>query len=69
MDMSYQRQAFNELEDNKKKSLFANAKFKDELALLGVGISNLGVRLAKEKTDFNRTTIEIQRLSQKVNSI
>jgi len=36
MDMAYQRQAFNELEDHKKKALFANAKLKDELALLGM---------------------------------
>lgn len=69
MDNNYQRQAFEELEDSKKSSLFANTKFKDELSLLGAGIANLGLRLGREKTDFKRTFQDIQRLRQKAKNL
>lgn len=48
MDMAFQNKAFLELDDNRKQAMFANTKLKDELGLLSVGLSALGVRYEKD---------------------
>lgn len=48
MDMAFQNQAFLELDDSRKQAMFANTKLKDELGLLSVGLSALGVRYEKD---------------------
>ena len=44
MDVLYQKDAFTNLTDQHKSSMFQNAKLKDEVALQGVGLNNLGRR-------------------------
>jgi hypothetical protein len=49
MDQSFQKEAFCALNDNQKKELLNNARLKDELALQGIGLSNLLVRLHRSQ--------------------
>lgn len=48
MDLSFQNEAFLKLDDNRKQAMLANSKLKDELGLLSVGLSALGVRYERD---------------------
>lgn len=66
MDISYQKDAFAALSERHKKAMFQNAKLKDEVALQGVGLNNLGSRLAKQNQQFDICTKELKALNKKV---
>ncbi|KAJ1422452.1 hypothetical protein B484DRAFT_399075 [Ochromonadaceae sp. CCMP2298] len=65
MDISYQKEAFAALSEVHKKSMFQNAKLKDEVALQGVGLNNLGTRLAKQNQKYTLTRSELHSLHVK----
>lgn len=46
--------------------MFQNAKLKDEVAVQGIGISNLNTRLAKQKILYENTALELDKLHRKV---
>jgi uncharacterized coiled-coil protein SlyX len=66
MDISYQKDAFAALSDRHKKAMFQNAKLKDEVALQGVGLNNLGSRLAKQTQQHDVCTKELKMLNKRV---
>ena len=66
MDISYQKEAFSALSDAHKKAMFQNAKLKDEVALQGVGLNNLGSRLGKQVKAYEVCKDELQQLNTKV---
>jgi hypothetical protein len=66
LDISFQKDAFSALHDKQKRAMFQNAKLKDEVAIQGIGISNLNTRLAKQKILFDNTTLELNKLNRKV---
>lgn len=68
MDLHFQRQAFEAMEDEKKLAMLANSKLKDELALQSVGISNLGVRCGRDKQHFRDIKNKMKSLGQQVNT-
>jgi hypothetical protein len=69
MDISYQKDAFAALSDRHKKAMFQNAKLKDEVALQGVGLNNLGSRLAKQTQQFDMCSSELKSLNKRVCNI
>lgn len=66
MDLSYQKEAFAALLESQKKAMFENAKLKDEVALQGVGIANLGARLTKQRIEYDACLEELKALYRKV---
>lgn len=66
MDISYQKDAFAALSDRHKKAMFQNAKLKDEVALQGVGLNNLGSRLAKQNQQHDVCVKELKSLHKRV---
>mmetsp|Transcript_11175 Transcript_11175/g.18305 ORF Transcript_11175/g.18305 Transcript_11175/m.18305 type:complete len:1128 (+) Transcript_11175:120-3503(+) len=65
MDISYQKEAFAALSDRHKKAMFQNAKLKDEVALQGVGLNNLGSRLAKQNQQYEVCLRQLHSLNTK----
>ena len=65
MDMAFQNQAFLELDDDRKQAMFANTKLKDELGLLSVGLSALGVRYEKDTRSAKDTMNNLENLEKK----
>lgn len=66
MDISYQKDAFAALSERHKKAMFQNAKLKDEVALQGVGLNNLGSRLAKQTQQHDVCIKELKSLNKRV---
>lgn len=66
MDISYQKDAFAALSERHKKAMFQNAKLKDEVALQGVGLNNLGSRLGKQNQQHDLCMKELKSLNKKV---
>lgn len=65
MDVSYQQNAFGSLTEKQKKSMFENAKLKDEVALQGVGIANLSARLIRQKQSYDACKKSLKFLNKK----
>jgi hypothetical protein len=65
LDISFQKEAFNVLHEKQKQAMFENAKLKDEVALQGVGIANLGARLAKQKIQHDKCLCHLRFLNGK----
>jgi hypothetical protein len=65
MDVSYQQNAFGSLTEKQKKSMFQNAKLKDEVALQGVGIANLSARLIRQKQSYDSCKKSLRSLNRK----
>mmetsp|Transcript_17121 Transcript_17121/g.28604 ORF Transcript_17121/g.28604 Transcript_17121/m.28604 type:complete len:602 (-) Transcript_17121:120-1925(-) len=68
MDLHFQRQAFEAMDDEKKKAMLANSKLKDELALQSVGISNLGVRCGRDRQQFKEIKEKMKSIGAQVNT-
>lgn len=68
MDLHFQRQAFEAMDDEKKKAMLANSKLKDELALQSVGISNLGVRCGRDRQQFKEIKKKMKSIGAQVNT-
>ncbi len=66
LDISFQKDAFSALHDKQKRAMFQNAKLKDEVAIQGIGISNLNTRLAKQKVLYDNAKAELAKLHKKV---
>lgn len=66
MDISYQKDAFAALSEHHKKAMFQNAKLKDEVALQGVGLNNLGSRLAKQDQQHDACLKQLKSLNKRV---
>jgi hypothetical protein len=66
MDISYQKDAFAALSERHKKAMFQNAKLKDEVALQGVGLNNLGSRLGKQNQQYELCLKQLSGLNKKV---
>jgi len=66
MDISYQKDAFAALSERHKKAMFQNAKLKDEVALQGVGLNNLGSRLAKQTQQHDVCNRELKTMNKRV---
>ena len=66
MDISYQKDAFSALSEHHKKAMFQNAKLKDEVALQGVGLNNLGSRLAKQNQQHDTCIRQLKSLNKRV---
>ena len=66
MDISYQKDAFAALSERHKKAMFQNAKLKDEVALQGVGLNNLGSRLGKQTQQYEICNSELKLLNKRV---
>lgn len=66
MDISYQKDAFAALSERHKKAMFQNAKLKDEVALQGVGLNNLGSRLGKQNQQHDLCVKQLKALNKKV---
>ena len=69
MDISYQKDAFSALSERHKKAMFQNAKLKDEVALQGVGLNNLGSRLGKQTQQYEICHKELKGLYKRVSHI
>ena len=69
MDAFYQRKAFYALDHRRKKYLLANAKLKDEVELQQVGISNLTVRLGREKTAYLKSKELLAQVEERANRL
>lgn len=68
MDISYQKDAFAALSERHKKAMFQNAKLKDEVALQGVGLNNLGSRLGKQNQQYDVCMKQLRALNKRVSS-
>jgi hypothetical protein len=69
MDISYQKDAFAALSERHKKAMFQNAKLKDEVALQGVGLNNLGSRLGKQNQQYDVCTKQLRALNKRVSRV
>ena len=69
MDISYQKDAFAALSERHKKAMFQNAKLKDEVALQGVGLNNLGSRLAKQTQQHDVCNRELKTMNKRVRNL
>ena len=67
IDIFYQKEAFESLPVEKKKAMFENAKLKDEVALQGIGMANLGSRLTKQNYNYESCQEEWKLLSKRSN--
>lgn len=67
VDIFYQKEAFESLPVEKKKAMFENAKLKDEVALQGIGMANLGSRLTKQNYNYETCQEEWKVLSKRSN--
>mmetsp|Transcript_11494 Transcript_11494/g.25080 ORF Transcript_11494/g.25080 Transcript_11494/m.25080 type:complete len:648 (-) Transcript_11494:37-1980(-) len=65
MDISYQMQAFSALSEAHKQAMYQNSKLKDEVALQGTGLNNLGSRLGKQNQQFEICSRELHVLETK----
>jgi len=52
MDKGFQKDAYKSLTDRQKTDLLMNSKLKDELALQSIGLTNLSLRLSRQKASF-----------------
>ena len=52
LDGQYQKKAFDQMTEESKNALLANAKLKEELALQSVGVENLLQRYKKQEEEF-----------------
>ena len=66
MDLSFQNEAFLKLDDNRKQAMLANSKLKDELGLLSVGLSALGVRYERDTRMVIDARVHLDDLERKV---
>jgi uncharacterized coiled-coil protein SlyX len=55
------------LQDRQKQAMLENAKLKDEVALQGVGISNLTARLIKQQIAYDKCEKVLRKYEQKSN--
>lgn len=67
VDIFYQKEAFEGLPAEKKKAMFENAKLKDEVALQGIGMANLGSRLTKQNYNYETCQEEWKTLNKRSN--
>ena len=65
LDINFQKQAFSALQEREKQAMFENAKLKDEVAMQGIGISNLNARLARQKYAYDLCKNELEELHEK----
>ena len=69
LDVFYQKEAFDGLPEEKKKAMFENAKLKDEVALQGIGMANLGSRLIKQTFHFENCQKEWKSLDKRSHAL
>eukprot|EP01033_Poteriospumella_lacustris_P013358 gene13358-9564_t len=65
LEIAFQQQAFDALFDSQKLAMFENAKLKDEVAMQGVGITNLTGRLAKQRKACDKCRSYLRKYRQK----
>lgn len=69
IEETYQSAAFLNLTEREKEEIFENTKLKDEVALQGVGLANLSLRLNRQKTGTERCRKEQQMLNKKARAL
>lgn len=69
IEISFHKEAFQALHERQKLSMFENAKLKDEVAIQGVGITNLTARLLRQQKFCEKCTKQLQVLQNKTKKL
>ena len=69
MNINYQNDVFNLMPDMQKKTMFDNAKLKDEMALQAIGMANLNMRHKKQLRNYEENLRKKKSLEQECNRL